>query len=236
MRVAGTILAWAQLARRRQSRIRRCPYRRGTAKSARIHVGNEHLARRKLVGDVALGAAVVVTGQREHRADAGSRRTWNDHLSQRTCPLDRHVRALRRRNLDRLRTARIFRNGIGMRRRIRARRQHAEMVTDTTCRAPRSTSAIRFSIGFPQRLLPAPVVSTQGTFRSRWPLRAGSNTRPTVSGRHSTSWSPWCRSWPSRDPSRFEFWQLARRHHSSMVSADCRSPISSRSVRLRALR
>ncbi len=67
-----------------------------------------------------------------------------------------------------------------------AARTTPRSVTDSTVLLLRSTWATRFSIGLPQRLLPAPVVSTQGTLSRRRPFRAGSVTGPTVSGRHNT--------------------------------------------------
>src|ERR1700753_2239852 len=57
-------------------------------------------------------------------------------------------------------------------------------VMDTTFRAVRSTVAIKFSIGLPQILLPAPARSTQDELSKRRPASAGSSKVPVENGKH----------------------------------------------------
>src|SRR5216684_1112276 len=110
----------------------------------------------------------------------GSRRTWNDQLSQRTSPPE--TERFEPCGAD---ISTGFATG-------RARPESAQAwlgvsggggktprsVTETTFLATRSTMAITFSIGLPQTLLPAPDVSTQGTLSRRRPTSAGAVTGP----------------------------------------------------------
>src|SRR6516225_9790985 len=115
-------------------------------------------------------------------------RTWNDQLSQRTSPpptvtfepcgvtmstgfgTDRYLPESSYASLG-------TSVGVG---------SAPRSVTESTVPAAMSTVASRPSIGLPQRLLVAPVVSTQGTFSKRRPAIAGSLTGPAASGKQST--------------------------------------------------
>jgi hypothetical protein len=98
MRIVGTVLAGAQLAREYAKTIFANVHVGAELPGLRrIHVRNEHLARRKLVDDIPLRAVIVITDQGQYRADA----RLQAHMEGPIVPahltaIHRHVRPLRR--------------------------------------------------------------------------------------------------------------------------------------------